>query len=82
MAARAAVPPSEMFLPQHDAIFGREGSFADFGEGGLPRTGADGQPLSKSARKKLAKQAEKHAKQHAAAAGARTQSHTQTTQVG
>jgi len=66
-AARAAVLPAEMFTPQHDALFDREESFGGFSDDGLPSLDAQGEPLSKSARKKLAKQRDKHAKQHEAA---------------
>ena len=66
-AARLAVLPAEMFTPQHDALFDREESFEGFGDDGLPSLDVQGEPLSKSARKKLAKQRDKHAKQHEAA---------------
>ncbi len=66
-AARAAVLPAEMFAPRHDELFGREESFGGLGDDGLPALDATGEALSKSARKKLAKQQDKHAKLHEAA---------------
>ena len=56
-----------MFAPQHDELFGREESFGGLGDDGLPALDATGEALSKSARKKLAKQQDKHAKLHEAA---------------
>ena len=64
-AARAAVPPEEMFAPEHDALFEREASYKALDEEGLPLENASGEPLSKSQRKKLVKQREKQAKVHA-----------------
>ncbi len=69
-AACAAVAPSEMFLPEHDALFGREEGYASRDDAGLPTEDAHGAPLSKSARKKLAKQQQRHAKLHDAARSA------------
>lgn len=65
-AARAQVPPGEIFLPQHDQAFDRGESYSEFDEDGLPIADASGEPLSKSTRKKLRKQMEKHAKSYAA----------------
>lgn len=69
-AARAAVPPTEMFRPEHDELFGREpgASFGgEFDADGLPLVDASGAPLSKSARKKLMKQRDKQAMIYVAA---------------
>jgi len=66
-AARAAVPPAELFDPKHDELFEREVSYGALDDDGLPTEDAAGEPLSKSARKKLAKVLAKHAKMHAAA---------------
>jgi cysteinyl-tRNA synthetase len=71
-AARAAVPPEDMFKPEHDALFGRPaGAFGpELDEGGVPVSDGGGEALSKNARKKLLKQREKQAKAHVAALGA------------
>jgi len=61
-ADRAAVEPKRMFEPQFDALFDRETSFGEFDETGLPIATADGEPLSKSATKKLIKMRQKHEK--------------------
>jgi len=66
-AQRNAVPPAQMFLPEHDALFERESSLGGLDDDGLPTLDAQGEPLSKSARKKLVKQRDKHANAHAAA---------------
>ena len=67
-AARALVPPAQMFLPEHDALFERDAPFGGLDADGVPEHDAAGEPLSKSARKKLIKARDKHAKLHAAAA--------------
>ena len=61
-AARALIPPTEMFKPEHDALFDRDASFGELDEGGVPLADAAGEPLSKSQRKKLIKQMDKQAK--------------------
>ena len=66
-AARALIPPAEMFLAVHDAAFERTASYGTFDESGMPLTDADGEPLSKSARKKLGKARDKQAKAYDAA---------------
>lgn len=66
-AARALVNPAEMFLPANDGAFERSESYGSFDDTGLPLTDAQGEDLSKSARKKLQKQMDKHAKAHDAA---------------
>ena len=65
--ARAAVAPGAMFLPEHDTVFEREASYGGIDDGGLPTLDASGEPLSKSARKKLGKQRDKQAKAFEAA---------------
>ena len=52
---------------EHDALFERESSLGGLDDDGLPTLDAQGEPLSKSARKKLVKQRDKHANAHAAA---------------
>jgi hypothetical protein len=56
-----------MFLPQHDALFGRDASYSAWDADGVPETDGGGEALSKSQRKKLVKARDKHAKQHDAA---------------
>ena len=66
-AARAAVPAAVMFSPEHDALFERDSpSYGQLDPDGLPMEMADGEPLSKSQRKKLVKQMGKQAKVHEA----------------
>ena len=68
-AERAAIPPSAMFAPKYDALFDRPSpAYGALDADGLPTETADGEPLSKSQRKKLVKQMDKHAKAHAAQA--------------
>ena len=64
-AARAAVPPSQMFAAEHDALFGREqGQYGALDADGVPIADGAGEPLSKSAIKKLKKMLEKQKKLH------------------
>lgn len=66
-AALAMIPPAAMFAAEHDAAFEREGpSYTKLDDNGLPTETDDGEPVSKSMRKKLTKQQTKHAKLHAA----------------
>ena len=65
-AQRAAVPASEMFRSEHDALFERAEGYGSLDENGLPMEDASGEMLSKSARKKLGKAAAKQEKVHAA----------------
>lgn len=66
-AAQLAVPPSEYFAAEYDELFEREASYGGLDEGGLPTLDAEGEPLSKSQRKKLSKVLDKHAKRYTAA---------------
>ena len=64
-AARAAVPPSQMFAAEHDALFGREqGQYGALDADGVPTADGAGEPLSKSAIKKLKKMLDKQKKLH------------------
>ena len=65
-AARAAVPPVAMFGAEHDGLFEREAPFGAWDVDGVPTESAEGEPLSKSQRKKLLKQRDKQAKAHEA----------------
>jgi cysteinyl-tRNA synthetase len=66
VAAMRAVPAARMFAPEMDSLFGRTEPFSAWDAEGLPTHGADGEPLSKSARKKAEKA---HAKQKENQAG-------------
>ena len=66
-AAQLAVPPTEYFAAVHDALFEREAGYGELDEAGIPTLDADGEPLSKSQRKKLGKVLEKHKKKYEAA---------------
>ena len=61
-AARTAIPPSDMFKPEYDALFERPAPFGALDAEGVPLEDASGEPLSKSQRKKLIKEMEKQAK--------------------
>ena len=61
-AARAAIPPCDMFKPEYDALFERPAPFGALDAEGVPLEDASGEPLSKSQRKKLIKEMEKQAK--------------------
>ena len=62
---RAAVPPSQMFAAEHDALFGREqGQYGALDADGVPTADGAGEPLSKSAIKKLKKMLDKQKKLH------------------
>ena len=67
VAARALVPPLEMFKPEHDELFERSESYGELDAEGLPVSDAAGEALSKSAKKKLKKVMDKHAKAFEAA---------------
>lgn len=67
--ARKQVPPAEYFSAAYDELFEREVSYGACDEAGVPMEDASGEPLSKSARKKLIKVLDKHKKLHAAAQG-------------
>ena len=59
------MPPVAMFSTEHDALFERDSpTYGELDADGLPVETANGEPLSKSQRKKLAKQMAKQAKAH------------------
>ena len=61
-AEQAAVRSADMFRPEHDALFQRETGFCSFDPEGLPLAHENGEPVSKSMRKKLIKLRDRHAR--------------------